>query len=435
MAKKRNRGDRLTTAWMVLALILFFVTIAARVVIPQSWWLSIHILTLGVLSNAILQWSWYFSRSLLRLSSDDPRSTTHHYARQILFNAFLVVLLVGMLLANLVVTIVGAAAIGLVITWHGLALLMATRAKLGSRFAVVIRYYLAASAFLVIGVIYGGFIASAMFQIEAPTWVVENREALTLAHSLTNTLGWLGLTIVGTLVTLWPTMLRTRIAEGAVARSTRVLPLLLLGLVIAIASATFGLMPLVALGVGIFTAGITWGIGAPLLSEALRKAPAGYATWSALAGGAWAISGLLVLTVTLFLSQTPVDFRAYAPTLIVMIGVGGVLQILVGALTYLMPVIIGGGPAAVRVGIAVLEQLGPFRLVLRNAALVLAQLAGVAAPIFWLLTAASFLLDLIMFTMVGIKQAGAKRAAAANSDQFIGVQAPPGTKQLKLGDS
>ena len=77
---KHNRGDRMTTAWMAAALLLFSATIVGRTAIPQSWWLSIHILTLGVLTNAILQWSWYFSRSLLRLRRDDrpppPTSTS-----------------------------------------------------------------------------------------------------------------------------------------------------------------------------------------------------------------------------------------------------------------------------------------------------------------------------------------------------------------------
>ena len=44
---KRNRGDRMTTAWMAAALLLLFATIVGRTAIPQSWWLSIHNLTRG----------------------------------------------------------------------------------------------------------------------------------------------------------------------------------------------------------------------------------------------------------------------------------------------------------------------------------------------------------------------------------------------------
>ena len=408
---KRNRGDRMTTAWMAAALLLFSATIVGRTAIPQSWWLSIHILTLGVLTNAILQWSWYFSRSLLRLRRDDPAATTHQHIRQIFFNVALVALIVGMLAANLLTITIAAAGIGAIIAWHGIALVVSARAKLGSRFAVVIRYYMAAAAFLVIGCVYGAIIASAMFQIDAPTWVVAARSGLTLAHSLVNALGWLGLTILGTLVTLWPTMLRTRIDEDAVAYSTRALPALVGGLLIALVGATLGHMLFTAAGIAIYTCAAAWGIGMPLVAEARKKHPHGYATWSALSGVTWGLLGLLATTITLATSSGPDQFRLVSPTLIVILGVGGVLQILVGALTYLMPVVIGGGPAVVRLGIAVLERMGPFRLILRNAGLVLALTTGAAAPLFWLLVVLSFTIDLVMFGADGIEQGRAKRSA------------------------
>ena len=73
--------------------------------------------------------------------------------------------------------------------------------------------------------------------------------------------------------------------------------------------------------------------------------------------------------------------------------------------------IIGGGPAVVRLGIAVLARMGPFRLILRNAGLVLALTTGAAEPLFWLLVVLSFTIDLVMFGADGIEQGRAKRSA------------------------
>jgi nitrite reductase (NO-forming) len=46
-----------------------------------------------------------------------------------------------------------------------------------------------------------------------------------LAHGHLNVLGWVGLTVLGTLFTLWPTALRTRMVAGvpAIARRTSLL--------------------------------------------------------------------------------------------------------------------------------------------------------------------------------------------------------------------
>lgn len=418
---RRSRADRMTTAWMVVGLVVFALTIVGRTYIPQAWWLSIHILTLGVLTNAILQWSWYFSRSLLRLPATDVHSGRDQAIRQWAFNGVLIVLVVAMTAASFPLVLGAATGVGLLIAWHGVALVLAARSRLGSRFAVVIRYYVASAAFLVVGIVFGVLAASSMFQATAPSWIVEGRANLTLAHSLANFLGWLGLTIAGTLITLWPTMLRTRISPDAAARSTQALPLAVTGVLVSIAGASLGSTRAASLGVLVFLAAMTWGVGVPLLSELLVKKASGYATWSAGSGIIWVLMGLLALTIGLFLAPNPDAFRGVAPPLIAALGVGGALQILAGALTYLLPVVVGGGPSAVRVGIKVLERGALFRLTLRNSALVLALLAPSVAPVFWLLVVATFALDITLFGMDGVIQGRKKRENAALAGAVAGV--------------
>ena len=68
------RTDRLTTAWMLVAVVVMAVGLGLRGALPQPLWTMVHVVTLGVLSNAILQWSWYFARALLHLPPGDRRS-------------------------------------------------------------------------------------------------------------------------------------------------------------------------------------------------------------------------------------------------------------------------------------------------------------------------------------------------------------------------
>ena len=72
------RTDRLTTVWLCLAVLAAGATTVFRTALPQPLWTTIHLVTLGVLTNGILQWSWYFARALLRLppGTATPGGTT-----------------------------------------------------------------------------------------------------------------------------------------------------------------------------------------------------------------------------------------------------------------------------------------------------------------------------------------------------------------------
>ena len=65
------RTDRTTTVWMCAAALAAAITILARGLILQNLWTMVHLVTLGMLSNGIFQWSWYFTRALAHLALDD----------------------------------------------------------------------------------------------------------------------------------------------------------------------------------------------------------------------------------------------------------------------------------------------------------------------------------------------------------------------------
>ena len=95
------------------------------------------------------------------------------------------------------------------------------------------------------------------------------------------------------------------------------------------------------------------------------------------------------------------------------LGAAGLGQLFVGALTYLMPVVIGGGPSAVRVGVGVLEAGAPIREAARNVAavfaLAVASLGGVPAERLttaaWVVLLATYVVDIVLMARCGVAQA------------------------------
>ena len=412
---RRTRVDRITTGWMLLAAALLIYSQAFAGSVPQLWWTTVHLVTLGVVANAILQWSWYFTRSLLRLAPDSRSAGAHQTARQLLFNIAVVGLLGSMWGANAPAAVVFAGAIGVVIVWYVVALILVSRAALGARFAVIVRYYIAAGVMLVFGAIYGALTVVPLLGQGDWRALVDMQNGLTIAHSLLNGLGFVGLTIAGTLVTLGPTALRTRMDPDAVSRAVAALPVLVVGVVGAALAATWEFFPPAGAFVLIYTVALIWGVGVGLFHAAARKPMGEVATWNFTVGVLWSLVGLTWLAGALMFASSASEFRETARVVVAAIGVGGVLQILIGALSYLLPVVVGGGPAVVRVGIDTVESGGGFRIAARNAALAMAVLmaASGAVPVgpFAAVVGATYVLDIVVFAVAGVRQAKRKRLA------------------------
>ncbi len=409
---KRPRLDRLTSAWLVAALVTALLTFTTRGVLPQAWWTSIHVVTLGVLTSSVLQWSWYFARALLHLPADDKRSGRDATVRMLVFQAALVGLVASMWTAQVAGTVAAATAVGAVIAWHGLALVRAARTRLGNRFAVVVRYYVAAAAFLVVGCALAGSITVAMFARTAPDWLVDARDGLTAAHAVVNLGGWIGLSITGTLVTLGPTMLRTRIDPGALEAAVRALPVMVAALSVAAVAAVVD-RP-VGVGAGVLAAGAAalWGVGLPL-ARAARTASAGaFAPWTLAAGLTWVAVAVAAYAVRASTAHDVGALRSAALPWLVLLGAGGVLQVFVAALTYLMPVVIGGGPGPLRTGMATLETAWPARVAARNAALALVLVGTVTGSgpglAWWAVVLVTYAADVALLARAGVRQARAR---------------------------
>lgn len=345
--------DLPTVGWLVAA-------VAATLVhpfVPEPRWLMIHLLVLGAAGHAILVWSRYFADTLLRCPPAPRREQT---ARLVLFNGGVVVLVVGMLTGVWAAVAIGAALLVTAVVWHACVLMGQLRRALANRFAPTAHFYVAAGFLLPIGAVFGAWMA---YDHDGVL-----HERLRLAHIAVNVLGFLGLTVLGTLITLWPTVLRTRISPGAERTARRALPVLLCSVGVLAGGALTGWRAPIVVGLLGYLTGIAV-LARPAIRSARTKPPTSFAAWSILCAVSWLVACLIVATVaaaTVDLTGLGTVIEEITPLL----AVGFVAQILVGALSYLVPVVLGGGPSPVRAANRVFDAGGPTRLVMTNVGLV-----------------------------------------------------------------
>ncbi|HEU5037275.1 MAG TPA: multicopper oxidase domain-containing protein [Nocardioides sp.] len=336
----------------------------AHPVVPAPRWLLIHLLLLGALTHAILVWSRYFADTLLH-TAHGPDDRRRQNRRLVVLDLGVVAVLAGVLSDRWPLAVAGATAVAVAVGWHGAALLRQLRTALPARFGVTVRYYVAAAALLPAGAALGATLA----RVQADPW----HERLVVAHAAVNVLGWIGLTVLGTLLTLWPTMLRTRMAAGAERASARALPVLAGSVVVVSGGALAGVRPAATLGLAGYLVGV--GILAGPFVRALRsRRPASFATYSTLAALGWLV-GCLVSLVVAFATAGSWDevgdrFTWFTPYLAAGFGA----QILLGALSYLVPVALGGGGGPVAAATAVLDRGATFRVVAVNGGLLVCVL-------------------------------------------------------------
>ncbi|MHB9857161.1 multicopper oxidase domain-containing protein [Streptomyces sp. YIM S03343] len=332
--------------------------------IPESHWLLVHLLLLGAVSNAVVIWSGHFAASVLRLPESDRGAPAA--LRLACLNAGAVAVIAGLLAGSWPIVLAGGTAVALAVTVHAVWLVRLLRRALPGRFAMTVRYYIAASALLPVGAALGVIMARGHLSDDVAARVLT-------AHKLINLLGWLGLTVAGTLVTLWPTMLRTRVVDGAERAARRALPVLVAGLVVAVAAVLLLPPPVTAAGIALFGAGLVIA-GIPWTGEARVKRPSSFATWSVAAGSLWLLGSLVALVAMLVTSTSWPAVAERSSALTAPLAAGWMAQVLMGALSFLVPVVLGGGPTAVRATTASLERGGPARVAAANAALLLCVL-------------------------------------------------------------
>ena len=363
MNPRHRRGFRPLVDLPVLVWLAAAVVVALiHPLVTAPRWLMLHLVLLGAISNAIFVWSRYFAHTLLHVPDEDRRGER---TRLTLLNLGVLAVLVGVLSQIWPITLAGAGAVAMAVLWHGWTLVRLLRTTLPARFGRTVRYYVAAACLLPVGAVFGVLLARS----PAEPW----HARFELAHATVNLLGWIGLTVVGTLVTLWPTILRTRISERAERDAARALPVLIAGIVIAVVGALSDQPIVAAVGLTGYLVGI--GLTGPAFVDTLRRRPpTTFPGWSVLAGVVWLVGSLVALTVGIARSSSWIAAGSALTWLTPYLAVGFGLQVLFGALAYLVPVKLSRGPSRVRALNAVMDRGGPLRITVTNAGLLVCVL-------------------------------------------------------------
>ncbi|MEU4419269.1 hypothetical protein AB0F81_01480 [Actinoplanes sp. NPDC024001] len=354
---ERARWHRRLAALPLAYLAALVVVAVAHPWLPAWRWLGMHLLLLGAVTNAILVWSAHFTSTILRVPAPAHRYSV--VGRLVLHNVGVAGVLASGVTDRPSMGVAGAVAVFTAVVSHLAWLIRRLHAAVPARFTVTVHYYLTAAAALLVGVPVGAWML-----------VVDDaaRPRLLLFHAHVNLLGWVILTVLGTLLTFWPTVLRTRIPDGATAASRTALPAAVTGLTI-LAIGVLAWWPLLAVGgLAVFAAAAVL-TAVPAWRAARGKPPASFASWSIAAAGGWLSIALTVDAVILASADSPAAAADRFSTVLTPLLVGFVAQVLIGSLAYLLPMALGGGPAAVRMRAAVLDRHAAQRVSMANAAL------------------------------------------------------------------
>lgn len=350
----------LTNSVVVLWLVLTVLAVTIHRFVNQPLWLMVHVPLLGAATAAILIWSQHFADTLLRRSA--PAGRVGLGLRLGLHTIGAGAVVAGMLTGAVPLVVAGAATVGAAIIAHAVILWLQLRHALPARFAPLVRYYIAAALVFLAGIAAGATMP-ALGDADATDRLVNS-------HIVLNAYGWIGLTVLGTLVLLWPTILHAKMPASADAAARHALPVLLAGLTVAAVGPIADLQLLVALGMAI------WLVGAARLAvegwrEARAMPPGTFAGYSLAAAFCWVVFAAAALGVQAALQP---DWSTLRTEYLIMLGplvAGFGVQIVSGALSYLLPVVALGSPAAARAGAEMLDRGAAARVVIYNGAIAL----------------------------------------------------------------
>ena len=357
---KRNA---VVVAWIFTALVLLAGKYA------QLWpnldaWAPLHAALLGALGSAITIWSAHFADTLLHRPAWGGALMLN--GRLGLHSVGAALVITGVCINSQIVIGVGASCVAVSATLGVVAMVVQKRRAVAARMAALVDYYICSLSYLMVGALAGWSIKYFDFKGQA-AW--SNR--MYLAHVPIMVLGVLGITVLGTLVVLWPTMLRTKMEPTAPRQAQRALP----GLALAVAVIAFsGLWrPLAGIGALLYLLSAV-AVVAPLWRTGARKGVTNYAGLSTAAALAWLAWCVIRLGVGVSYAANDDAARAVAHGLRLAVVGGFALQILLAALSFLTPVMLGGGPAMSRLTHAIMDRYTWWRIITINLCLALACL-------------------------------------------------------------
>ncbi|WP_243106925.1 hypothetical protein [Actinomyces lilanjuaniae] len=358
------RRNAVVVAWLVTAAALTGLTVIGPLA-RLGTWLPLHALLLGGIGSAITTWSAHFADTLLHRPALGGAALLD--ARLCAHTVGTVVVLTGVTIGRAEVTVVGVAVIMAQALTGVVAIGVQYRRAVAARMAPLAMHYAVALVLLALGAALGYLTSWA-----DTTGRADLADVFYLAHTITMVLGFVGTTVLGTLTVLWPTMLRTRMEPEAARWAHRGLPFLVVGTVLMAGCGAW--RPLALSGVLVYVAGAC-GVVVPAFKTALRVPPTSFATASAAAAISWLLGCIGFIGLGTYLADDLAAARETIHVVRLALGAGFALQVLVAALSYLTPVMLGGGPAMARRTNAVMNRFASYRVTAANTGLLLAVVA------------------------------------------------------------
>ncbi|HUH53426.1 MAG TPA: multicopper oxidase domain-containing protein [Microbacteriaceae bacterium] len=298
-------------------------------------WLMVHITLLGAVSSAIYIWSQHFADTLTRRQA--PGGRLLFAIRLGAHTAGAVLVVTGMVVQAKAVLLVGASLIVAAALTHSTLMTLQLKGALTSRFGNLVRFYVVAGLWLALGATLGFWVA----QLSGDDPL---REKLFLAHSAINLFGWIGTTVVGTVIIFLPTVLHARMRETDGRKSSAVLVLISLGTLVAAAGAVLGNPLISGFGLLVWLTGLTI-----VIFESVRQmrgaGSVSYPGLSIVAALFWLVTLLVALVVMITTSNEMGEAVSRFTLLLPAMITGFIAQLVIGAISYLLPVIMGS-PAA-----------------------------------------------------------------------------------------
>jgi nitrite reductase (NO-forming) len=360
---------RAITRWYQTAARIWLSLAAVSLLLPASerrgLWLPLHLALAGAIATAISGAMQNFMLALTATPSPPSRVTWIQFA---LVTAGAALVAYGLPNDLDALVAVGGTAFVASMAFLGWMLWRAWSRSLHKRHGVPMGAYGAAVTAVVIGAGLGAVLGAGI--VSGTTYV-----SLRHAHLSLNVLGFASLTVVGTLVTLLPTTLRVRMPSWP---GRTVLGLLIGGVALQALAWVVGADALLPVG-GVAYAGGAVGlvvfVSRVLRTERRWRPP--LAAMHMLAAAAWFVFGSVGLGYAL--AHGPAGFEDYRTTFLVAFVGGWLVQVLLGAWAYLLPMQRPGHPDERRRMLSVFELAAPVQLVAINVGLVLLAFRGAAS--------------------------------------------------------
>lgn len=296
-------------------------------------WLTVHLLLLGAITNGIVTWSEHFVGALLW---SRPVNRVRQLSVLIILNAGIVGVLAGVSMEINWLVVLSAIVIALIISFYLQGVNRFMKESLNKKFIGAIRYYQVAGVSILFGIYFGTNVV--FISKDDP---LEPR--FVLAHLHTNLMGWVGITMIGTLVTLWPTILRTPMHPRALTAASHGLKFLTAGLILVVGAALIDNRALYVLGDFLYLVGVLVAL-IPSAQLVRKRIPDRASSWM-ISMGIFGLFILLILDAQIALTkETPEEILEVIEGHALALFTLWLLPIFLGALMYLLPVVLGRGP-------------------------------------------------------------------------------------------